>query len=280
MSHCINGYVVKKVAIVQDHLDAFPWVDLKQGYILILDPANIRDLHLSLSDAPIAHVWTDYFGGFGEQGATSALHGYIEEHKSINAALHRIGVDPEPGMDLFDAVGLGNWRGIDDIVRDWEKRQGKEEKEPQEEFVGRLHELEGKWYVDYLKRDGFSFVRELIPISMEDEAFRLMSDWRGRALRQNQSVKFTLDFVHTDHVDGGFEKIANIIWPERDEKYFERELRTNGDVLKLLEDLHEGKVLIDDAMGIIFLMLSKIHSEGFTKGWEAAEKRFKNGKDQ
>lgn len=66
------------------------------------------------AQVPIAHVETDYFGGFGDQSAAVWKNGKkVFKAKSsggpINEALALIGVKAKEG-DAFDTVGLGQYR--------------------------------------------------------------------------------------------------------------------------------------------------------------------------
>jgi hypothetical protein len=74
------------------------------------------------SDAgPIAHVFTDYFGGEGTQGATvwkagtQQLQPDVNRLGAINAALRSVGVTAVAPMDEFDTIGLGGVRSNDDF---------------------------------------------------------------------------------------------------------------------------------------------------------------------
>jgi len=71
---------------------------------------------------PIAHVFTDYFGGDGTQGATvwasgkEAMAPDVDRQGPINSALRKIGLKAQPPLDEFDTIGLGNVRSNDDFV--------------------------------------------------------------------------------------------------------------------------------------------------------------------
>jgi hypothetical protein len=79
---------------------------------------------LSANRGKVAYVWTDYFGGVGEQGARAYIDkrpvtppNYAENREySINRALSIIGVTLTCGQDLFDSIGLGNYRNDEDWV--------------------------------------------------------------------------------------------------------------------------------------------------------------------
>jgi len=74
------------------------------------------------ADGPIAHVFTDYFGGDGTQGATVWTGGKqvmapeVSRQGAINSALRRIGLKAKPPLDEFDTIGLGDYRSNDDFV--------------------------------------------------------------------------------------------------------------------------------------------------------------------
>lgn len=64
-----------------------------------------------------AIIYTDYFGGVGEQYATVYNDGVVtmpETINGINKALKQIGVTCKQGLDEFDTLGLGMYRTFDD----------------------------------------------------------------------------------------------------------------------------------------------------------------------
>jgi hypothetical protein len=77
--------------------------------------------------SPVAYVYTDYFGGVGEQSALAFVGGRLATRHGgagrvlpwsssigpINAALAAIGVVRERGQDEFDSIGLGRHRSMD-----------------------------------------------------------------------------------------------------------------------------------------------------------------------
>lgn len=71
------------------------------------------------TEGPIAHVFTDYFGGDGTQGAMTWKAGAISMKPQvsrlgpINAALRTLGVQATPPQDEFDAAGLDKVRDND-----------------------------------------------------------------------------------------------------------------------------------------------------------------------
>jgi hypothetical protein len=141
MSHHIN-------AIVTNNTDALKGLEfriLPQGFALLLDTAGNRN---ALKEQSFISIWTDYFGGPGEQGcllheggkqecvcdkcgqlivdATSADGKYwkrpgpsipFTKMDSINAGLKALGVIAGPDEDEFDAMTLGRFRENADIAR-------------------------------------------------------------------------------------------------------------------------------------------------------------------
>ncbi|WNO10621.1 hypothetical protein [Teredinibacter sp. KSP-S5-2] len=62
-----------------------------------------------------AIIFTDYFGGFGEQYATVYSAGKVameEMEGGINQALRTIGVFKKGGLDEFDTICLGRYRSF------------------------------------------------------------------------------------------------------------------------------------------------------------------------
>jgi hypothetical protein len=69
----------------------------------------------------VALVFTQYSGGTGAQAAAVVREGALVfgptvQKDAIDEALAHLGVQPEPGQDLFDSVGLGQWRSMDDLA--------------------------------------------------------------------------------------------------------------------------------------------------------------------
>ena len=66
-----------------------------------------------VGSAPFAIVWTEYFGGVGDQRA-AAYRGesLLECDGTINSALRRLGVERGQHHDEFAALGLQHIRSI------------------------------------------------------------------------------------------------------------------------------------------------------------------------
>lgn len=69
----------------------------------------------------VALAFTQYSGGLGAQAAAvvrdgALVFGPAVEEDAINRALAHLGVEPESGQDLFDSVGLGQWRSMDALA--------------------------------------------------------------------------------------------------------------------------------------------------------------------
>ena len=94
---------------------------------------QVENLLAELSrTAPVAYVFTEYFGGSGAQSALAFVGGRLATRHSgvgrvlpwsssigpINNALAAIGVVREQGQDEFDSVGLGRHRSMDDWEAD------------------------------------------------------------------------------------------------------------------------------------------------------------------
>lgn len=73
---------------------------------------------ISLDGALFAIIYTDYFGGVGEQFAC-VFRGNINQNKeikTINEALNLLGVKSKNGFDEFDSIGLSNYRSQPDYL--------------------------------------------------------------------------------------------------------------------------------------------------------------------
>jgi hypothetical protein len=82
----------------------------------------------------VLSVWTDYFGGAGEQGSTlihvTNLYNERERPKrfpSINKGLLALGFDIDsdlqPNTDPFDSIGLGEFRDYEYFVKEIKHRR-------------------------------------------------------------------------------------------------------------------------------------------------------------
>jgi len=75
------------------------------------------------ADTAIAYVETEYFAGEGFERAgvwsdgKLAL-GPLDGAGSINRALRALGVQPAPGIEPFELVGLGRHRSLEDWLQD------------------------------------------------------------------------------------------------------------------------------------------------------------------
>lgn len=68
---------------------------------------------------PFAAVYTDYFGGLGSQVAVAYRDGApLDTDGTINDALRALGVVAKPGLDEFDTLELGRYRGIPEPLLD------------------------------------------------------------------------------------------------------------------------------------------------------------------
>lgn len=71
--------------------------------------------------APLAYVETSYAGGFGMQFAVTwasgrVLAGPFSEVDSINRCLRALGATSADKRDEFEAINLGRYRSMDDLV--------------------------------------------------------------------------------------------------------------------------------------------------------------------
>ena len=75
------------------------------------------------SDAAVAYIETEYVGGEGFEraavwsGGKIAL-GPLDGAGSINQALRALGVQPGPGTEEFELVGLGRHRSLEEWLQD------------------------------------------------------------------------------------------------------------------------------------------------------------------
>lgn len=81
------------------------------------DSAVTQAFAKALGISKFALIYTDYFGGVGEQYATVYENGRRVlgvTSDGINQALSLIGVMRSENKDEFDSIGLGNYRRFDD----------------------------------------------------------------------------------------------------------------------------------------------------------------------
>lgn len=116
MSHHINAIVTKRT----DRLKDLCYRSLPQGFALLIDT---EENHKALEGQDFATIWTDYFGGPGEQGCILFLSpkgflppfgGSVKVVETINDGLKVLGVIAGDS-DEFDAIILGRYRHNEDI---------------------------------------------------------------------------------------------------------------------------------------------------------------------
>ena len=84
---------------------------------LLMDMPCVHFFAEELGLSQFAIIFTDYFGGVGEQGAVVYEDGKrlsVKKTHPINWALNRLGVKRIDKQDEFDTVGLGKYRNFDD----------------------------------------------------------------------------------------------------------------------------------------------------------------------
>ncbi len=134
MGHCISVYLIRKEELRGEKIDSVIGVDRKSNIKFtelncgILAATEIPDIRDFGKDKTIAKIETDYFGGMGHQEAKLYInnkkdydaHDEFREDKKykdapINDVLRMMGIKAKDGMDEFDTIGLGNYRGNDDF---------------------------------------------------------------------------------------------------------------------------------------------------------------------
>lgn len=142
MGHNIEA-IITRARVSEEVANKYdlPVITSKEFSIIALDPShsdywaekidinNEADNKIILN-CPVTHffakelglkeyavIYTDYFGGVGDQYATVFNKGVVtmpETINGINKALKQIGVMNKPGFDEFDTLGLGMYRTFDD----------------------------------------------------------------------------------------------------------------------------------------------------------------------
>jgi len=103
---------------VPDLEDPAAAAKLPEALASLLESLATLPLH-----APIALAFTRYFGGTGAQAAAVLDRGKlllapVVGSNAINEALALAGVQSLGGQDLFDSVGLSQWRSMDTLMKD------------------------------------------------------------------------------------------------------------------------------------------------------------------
>jgi hypothetical protein len=105
MSHCINATIVK----ISDLKEGSKYKKLPLEYCFVEKESSIKE------GCHYLKIYTDYFGGIGEQSSELYLNGEkLFEYHTINEGLRKIGVI-KGYSDEFDAINLGNYRSNDTI---------------------------------------------------------------------------------------------------------------------------------------------------------------------
>ena len=106
MAHCINITIAKQ----EDLKENVKYVVLPLNYCFIKNTNDVKEGCKCLT------VYTDYFGGLGEQYAELYINGLmVKEYNTINEGLRELNVT-KGYSDEFDAINLGNYRSNDDIL--------------------------------------------------------------------------------------------------------------------------------------------------------------------
>jgi len=125
MGHCISVFLLRKEELRDSKLDTIledktqnqiKFTELDGGFLATTHISNIKEFG---KDKTIARIETDYFGGSGHQSAKLFIENKRVYNESdefnfgvnpINDVLKLMGVEPKPGMDRFDTIGLGRYR--------------------------------------------------------------------------------------------------------------------------------------------------------------------------
>ena len=123
--HSISIFILRKEELRDSKLESIledktqnqiKFTELDGG---VLATTNIPKIKEFGKDKTIAKIETDYFGGSGHQSAKLFIENKRVYNESdefnfgvnpINDVLKLMGVEPKPGMDRFDTIGLGRYR--------------------------------------------------------------------------------------------------------------------------------------------------------------------------
>jgi len=128
--HSISIFILRKEELRDSKLESIledktqnqiKFTELDGG---VLATTNIPKIKEFGKDKTIAKIETDYFGGSGHQSAKLFIENKRVYNESdefnfgvnpINDVLKLMGVEPKPGMDRFDTIGLGRYRSNKDF---------------------------------------------------------------------------------------------------------------------------------------------------------------------
>lgn len=129
MSHILNAFIVKEK-------DLSPFIrrkSLEQDLVIVpidewfisqfpeLEGTGTKGFsELFCNNNPIVTVFTDYFGGIGEQKSHyydgNIVHEFTEGFGPIDKALKMLGVVCTNNNDEFDSIGLGKYRDTSEVL--------------------------------------------------------------------------------------------------------------------------------------------------------------------
>jgi len=128
--HSISIFILRKEELRDSKLETIlenktqnqiKFTELDGGVLATINIPNIKEFG---KDKTIAKIETDYFGGSGHQSAKLFIENKRVYNESdefnfgvnpINDVLKLMGVEPKPGMDRFDTIGLGRYRSNKDF---------------------------------------------------------------------------------------------------------------------------------------------------------------------
>jgi hypothetical protein len=130
MGHCISVFLLRKEELRNSKLETIledktqnqiKFTELDGGVLATTNIPNIKEFG---KDKTIAKIETDYFGGAGHQEGKLFVNNekkyegsseFNWSERPINTILMKMGIEPKPGMDLFDTIGLGRYRSNKDF---------------------------------------------------------------------------------------------------------------------------------------------------------------------
>jgi len=121
--HCISTIIFKEedFNVSEDHKKLMGYVKLKKGGLCMIEHTDENYDVLVRNQKPFITIYTDYFGGPGEQGCRYLPNDGSSE-TSINEGLRKLGIVKDNGMDEFDTVGLGSYRSNSDLYKGYEEK--------------------------------------------------------------------------------------------------------------------------------------------------------------
>jgi hypothetical protein len=125
--HSLNGVIAKDSPKLKALMNEHFFYAVLNGFAFIVDDyrheehgsrKKLETLLPQIGVTRFVSVFTDYFGGVGEQGAVfyDTENNIQKESDLINESLRLLGVERSNNIDEFDMCGLGGYRNNEEVI--------------------------------------------------------------------------------------------------------------------------------------------------------------------